>query len=126
MLLAFKVRPWLALVGAIGIGFATENLTILAVGHNTKAAAISYIPLVIAGVKWLVRKKYFLGIAVLAAGLGLQIFANHLQITYYTAFMVVFFFIFQLFQHIKEKRILDFAKAAGLAILGAGIALGCK
>jgi len=126
MLLAFKVRPWLALVGAIGIGFATENLTILAVGHGTKAAAISYIPLVIAGVKWLVRKKYFLGIAVLAAGLGLQIFVNHLQITYYTGFMVVLFFLFQLFQHIKEKRILDFAKAAGLAILGAGIALGAN
>ncbi|MDG2455625.1 MAG: hypothetical protein P8N47_07440, partial [Bacteroidia bacterium] len=49
MLKSFEVRTWLALIGAIGIGFATENLTILAVGHNTKAAAIGYLPLVIAG-----------------------------------------------------------------------------
>jgi len=126
MLLAFKVRPWLALIGAIGIGFATENFTILAVGHNTKAAAIGYLPLVIAGCQYLFRKRYLLGLTILSTGLALQIFVNHVQITYYGGFMVALFFLFMLVQHIKEKRLKDYFIAAALALCGAGIALGAN
>tara|TARA_B110000090_G_scaffold96679_1_gene108892 strand:- start:9317 stop:11776 length:2460 start_codon:yes stop_codon:yes gene_type:complete len=126
MLKAFKVRTWLALIGAIGIGLATENLTILAVGHNTKAAAIGYLPLVIAGCQYLFRKKHLLGLTVLAAGFALQIYVNHVQITYYGGFMVVLFFLFMLVQHIKEKRLKDYLIAAALALGGAGIALGAN
>ncbi|MFT6111310.1 MAG: hypothetical protein ACJAXV_000076 [Bacteroidia bacterium] len=126
MLKAFKVRTWLALIGAIGIGLATENLTILTVGHNTKAAAIGYLPLVIAGCQYLFRKKHLLGLTVLAAGFALQIYVNHVQITYYGGFMVVLFFLFMLVQHIKEKRLKDYLIAAALALGGAGIALGAN
>ena len=126
MLKAFKVRTWLALIGAIGIGLATENLTILAVGHNTKAAAIGYLPLVIAGCQYLFRKKHLLGLTVLAAGFALQIYVNHVQITYYGGFMVVLFFLFMLVQHIKEKRLKDYLIAAALALGGAGIAFGAN
>lgn len=126
MLLSFKVRPWIAFIGAIGIGFATENFTIIDVGHNTKAAAIGYLPLIIAGCQFIFRKKYILGLAVLATGMGLQVLVNHVQITYYGGFMVVLFFIFQLVQHIREKRIKDYAIAAILAIAGAGIAVGAN
>ena len=126
MLKSFEVRTWLAVIGAIGIGFATENFTILAVGHNTKAAAIGYLPLVIAGCQYLFRKKYLLGLTVLSAGFALQIFVNHVQITYYGGFMVVLFFIFQLVKHIQENKIKDYAIAAILALAGAGIAVGAN
>lgn len=126
MLKSFEVRTWLALIGAIGIGFATENLTILAVGHNTKAAAIGYLPLVLAGCQYLFRKKYLFGLTLLAAGFALQIYVNHVQITYYGGFMVVLFFLFQLFKHTKENRIKDYAIAAILAVAGAGIAIGAN
>ena len=126
MLLAFEVRPWLALVGAIGIGFATENFTLLDVGHNTKAIAIAYLPLIIAGCIWLSRKKYLLGISVLSVGMALQIAVNHLQITYYAGFIVVLFFLFQLIKHISESRINDFVVMSSLALLGAGIGLGAN
>jgi hypothetical protein len=126
MLKSFEVRTWLAVIGAIGIGFATENFTILAVGHNTKAAAIGYLPLVIAGCQYLFRKKYLLGLTVLSAGFALQIFVNHVQITYYGGFMVVLYFIFQLVKHIQENKIKDYAIAAILALAGAGIAVGAN
>ena len=126
MLISFGVRPWLAFLGAIGIGFATENLTIIAVGHNTKAAAIGYLPLVIAGCQYLFRKKYLLGLTILVVGLGLQILMNHIQIAYYGGFMVVFFFIFQFVKHITEKKLNEFFKVALIAIVGAGIALGAN
>lgn len=126
MLKSFEVRTWLALIGAIGIGFATENLTILAVGHNTKAAAIGYLPLVIAGCQYLFRKKHLFGLTLLAAGFALQIYVNHVQITYYGGFMVLLFFVFQLVKHIKENRIKEFALAAILATAGAGIAISAN
>lgn len=126
LLIAFEVRPWLALVGAIGIGFATENLTILEVGHLTKSLAIGYLPLILAGCQFLFRKKYLLGLAILSTGMGLQVLANHVQITYYGGFMVVLFFVFQLINHLRQKRLKDFALVAVLAAAGAGIGLGAN
>lgn len=126
MLKAFNVRTWLALIGAIGIGFATENLTILAVGHNTKAAAIGYLPLVIAGCQYLFRQRHLLGLTILSAGFALQIYVNHVQITYYGGFIVVLFFLFMAIEYIKQNRIKDYLIAASLAVAGAGIALGAN
>jgi hypothetical protein len=126
MLLAFKVRPWIALIGAIGIGFATENLTILAVGHNTKARAIGYLPLVIAGMQYIFNNRYLLGLSLLSAGLGLELQANHVQITYYGGFMVILFVLFHAYPYFKEKRFKAFFIACGVALAGAGIGLGAN
>ncbi len=126
MFISFGVRPWLAVIGAIGMGFATENFTIIGVGHNTKAMAIAYLPLVIAGCQYLFRKKYLLGLNLVAVGLGLEILVNHLQITYYGAILIGLFFVFQLVQHIREKRIKDFAIAAGIAAGGALLAVAAN
>ena len=126
MLLAFKVRPWLALIGAVGIGLATENLTILAVGHNTKARAIGYLPLVIAGMQYIFNNRYLLGLTLLAAGFGLELQANHIQITYYGGFMVVLFVLFHAYPYFKEKRFKAFFTACGIAVAGAVIGLGAN
>jgi hypothetical protein len=126
MLLTFKVRPWLALIGAIGIGLATENLTILAVGHNTKARAIGYLPLVIAGMQYIFNNRYLLGLTLLATGFGLELQANHIQITYYGGFMVVLFVLFHAYPYFKEKRFKAFFTACGIALAGAVIGLGAN
>lgn len=126
MFISFGVRPWIAVIGAVGLGFATENFTIINVGHNTKALAIAYLPLVIAGCQFLFRKKYLLGLAVLSVGMGLEVLVNHLQITYYGGFLIAIFFIFQLVKHIKEGQLKDYFVAAGLALLGLVFALGAN
>lgn len=126
MFIAFGARPWVAVIGAIGLGFATENLIILTVGHNTKALAIAYLPVILAGANYLFKKRYILGFNLIAIGMGLQVLVNHLQITYYTGILVGLFFLFQLIKHIKEKRIKDFGLASVLALLGVGLALGAN
>lgn len=126
LLIAFKVRPWLAMIGAIGMALATENLTILEVGHITKARAISYLPLILAGCHWLYRKKWLLGLTVLSVGFGLQIYSNHLQITYYGGLLIILYFLFQFINSIRKGNIRTFAIAGGLAALGAIIALGAN
>lgn len=126
MFLSFGARPWVALIGAIGLGLATENLIIITVGHNTKALAIAYLPLIIAGANYLFKKKYLLGLNLFAIGLGLQILVNHLQITYYTGILVGLFFVFKFIKAIQEKTFKDYAVAFALSILGLCLAVGAN
>ena len=97
LLLAFKV-PWrISLIGSVAFAFSTYLLIILQVGHNTKALAISYIPLVIAGLILLKNNKKILGFILSLIALSLQIRANHYQMTYYLLFIIGLFIIVYLF-----------------------------
>ncbi|HRF39365.1 MAG TPA: hypothetical protein PK198_11280, partial [Saprospiraceae bacterium] len=70
------------------------------------------------------RGRYLLGGALFAVGLGLNIYSNHIQMTYYLALTFLFFGVAQLVYDVKDGKILHFAKAAGVLLLGAGLALG--
>lgn len=126
MFISFRVKPWLALIGAIATTFVTGNMTVIEAGHNTQALAIAYLPLVIAGVQYLFRKKWLLGINLLIIGMALQLVMNHVQITYYTGIIIGIWMLFQLIEHIKTKQLKHYFIVAGLAIAGVGIALGAN
>ena len=72
---------------------STYLIIILGVGHNTKALAIGYAPIIIAGVYKLLDKKYLPGFILASIGLGLQIGANHYQMTYYFMMMIGLLFL---------------------------------
>ena len=88
LMLFFTPKVQIAIAGAIAFGFSTYLLIILGVGHNTKALAIGYMPLVVLGVIKLFSEKRKLGFALLAVAMGLQLHANHYQMTYYTLILV--------------------------------------
>ena len=83
LLISLKVEKKFAVIGAFAFAFSTYLIIILGVGHNTKALAIGYAPLAIAGVYNLFEKKYLIGFILATLGFGLQINANHYQMTYY-------------------------------------------
>ena len=83
LLISVKVEQKFAVIGAFAFAFSTYLIIILGVGHNTKALAIGYAPLAIAGVYNLFEKKYLVGFILATLGFGLQINANHYQMTYY-------------------------------------------
>ena len=83
LILFFTPKVQIAIAGAIGFGFSTYLLIILGVGHNTKALAIGYMPLVVLGVIQLFCEKRKLGFALLTVSMALQLHANHYQMTYY-------------------------------------------
>jgi hypothetical protein len=58
-------------------------IIIIGVGHNSKAHAIAYMPLVIAGFILVLEKKYVLGGLLTMFATALEINANHFQMTYY-------------------------------------------
>ena len=89
LFLAFGVNPWLSAVGAIAVTFCSYNMQIVQVGHNTKMVAIAFMPWVLAALVYAYRRKAMLGAIFFALTLGFQIKANHPQITYYLAFIVI-------------------------------------
>ncbi len=124
MLLAFGVRPYLAIAGAIAFGLSSYMIVGLAAGHNNRIGAVAFMPLVMAGIHLAFTKKKILGFGLTTAGLALHMRENHLQITYYLFMVVIAYGIVQLIYFIKEKQLADFAKTTGLLVVAACIAVG--
>ena len=88
LMLFFTPKVQIAIAGAIAFGFSTYLLIILGVGHNTKALAIGYMPMVVLGVIHLFSEKRKLGFGILTLSMALQLHANHYQMTYYVLILV--------------------------------------
>src|SRR5690606_28576278 len=88
MALSFKARPYFAIAGALGFGFTSNNIIGIMAGHGWRILAIAYIPLTIAGVHLVYSGKRFLGFGLSALAIGLEIKANHFQMTYYLLIML--------------------------------------
>lgn len=124
MLLLFGVNPYLSIVGAVAFAFGSYNLIIIVAGHNTKAVAIAYMAPIIASVYHGLRKNPWVGSALLALFLGLGLYANHIQIIYYTLFAVICFGVSELVFAIKDKKAADLFKRVGILCIGALVAVG--
>jgi uncharacterized membrane protein HdeD (DUF308 family) len=110
LLLALKVDWKLALLGGLSFGFSTYLIIIFGAGHNAKAHAIGYMPLVLAGVLWVFQKRYLLGFVVVGFAMALEVYTNHPQMTYYLGFCLLLLGIVEFIHAIKEKQLPIFAK----------------
>ena len=105
LLLVLKVNPLKAFFGALAFGFSTYLVIILGVGHNAKAHAIAYMPLVIAGVLLVLQqRKYILGGLLTLFAAALEINANHPQMTYYLLIFLLIVLIYFVYKAIKNKE----------------------
>lgn len=118
-LLSFGFSKRYAILGAVAYGLSTYLLIIIQVGHNTKAQAMGYFPLVFAAVHFLFKHKSLWGIVFAALAMGLQIRANHFQMTYYMLLLLLVYGGVQAWVHFKEKQLKAFLqKAFALGIAG--------
>ncbi|MDF0705580.1 YfhO family protein [Flagellimonas okinawensis] len=117
LLLCLKVDFRLAALGALAFGFSTYMIIILGVGHNAKAHALGYIPMVLGGIVLVFRKKYILGFILTALAMALEISANHYQMTYYFMLLVLVMGLVYLIYAIKEKELKHFFASVGILIL---------
>src|SRR5258706_4603966 len=122
MLLAFRVRPYLAIAGAIAFGLSSYMIIGLSVGHNARIGAIAFMPLVMAGIHLVFNQKRILGFGVTAAGLAMHLRENHLQITYYLMLIVAVYGLVQLITALREKQLREFLKSLMVLIPAAVIA----
>jgi hypothetical protein len=123
LLLVLKVDFKLAALGALAFGFSTYLIIILGVGHNSKAHAIAYMPLVLSGILLVFQRKYIVGFLLTAVALGLEIVANHFQMTYYLMFLVIILGIAYLVDAYKKKVLPHYFKSVGILIGAVVLAL---
>ena len=124
LLLSLKVDYRLAAVGAIAFAFSSYFFIIIQAGHMTKAHAIAYVPMVVAAVLYTYRGKMLLGGVLTALTVALEIYANHLQITYYLVLMLLIIGLVQFVKDLKAKNLVDFAKRTGVLLVAALLASG--
>ncbi len=118
VLLSVLKFDWkLALIGSLAFGFSTYFIIILGVGHNAKAHAIGYIPLVLSGILLLFRKKYAVGFLVTALAMALEVNTSHPQMTYYMLFFLLFIGLFYCIEQFRTKKIQQALKPIVLIVL---------
>ncbi len=126
LLLVLKVDPLKAFFGALAFGFSTYLIIILGVGHNAKAHAIGYMPLVIAGFIVVFQKKYIWGGLLAMFAVALEINANHFQMTYYLLIFLLLLSGYFTFQAIKEKEYKSLLTSFGILAIAGILAIGAN
>ena len=124
LLIVLKVDFKLAALGSLAFGFSTYLIIILGVGHNSKAHAIAYMPLVLSGIILALRQKYILGFLLTSVALALEIGANHFQMTYYLMLLVVVLGVVYLVDAYKKKQLQQYFKSVGLLLVAVILAVG--
>ncbi len=123
LLRAFDFRKELAALGSIIWAFSSYFFIIIAAGHIWKVMALAYLPPMIAGVVYAYRGKYTAGFLLTAVFSAFEVKANHVQMTYYYLFVVLFMVIAYLVEAIRRKSLKQFGKATAVCAAGAAIGI---
>ncbi len=124
LLIVLKVDFKLAAVGALAFGFSTYLIIILGVGHNSKAHAIAYMPLVLSGILLTFQRKYIAGFLLTTLAMGLEIVSNHFQMTYYLLLLVIVLGVVYLIDAFKKQVLPHYFKSVGILVLAVILSIG--
>lgn len=123
LLRAFDFRRELAILGSILWAFSSYFFIIIAAGHIWKVMALAYLPPMIAGLVLAYRGKYLWGFILTAIFSAFEVKANHVQMTYYYLFIILFMLIAWLVMAIREHKMAQFWKASAVALAGAAVGI---
>ncbi len=123
LMFSLKIEYRLAILGALSFGFSTYLLIIIGAGHNAKAHAIAYMPFVLSGFIYIVRKKYFLGFLMTTFFLGLQITSNHFQMTYYLLLLISILGIWFLYKNLLNRDYKHILNSTAIVFVSSILAL---
>ena len=122
LMCCMKVEYRLAVLGALAFGFSTYLIIILGVGHNAKAHALGYLPMLLGGIILVFRKQYVWGFVLTAFAMALEVQANHYQMTYYFMLLVLILGLVYLVDAARKGLLKHYFLSVGLLI--AAVALG--
>ncbi len=126
LLLVLKADPLKAFFGALAFGFSTYLIIILGVGHNAKAHAIAYMPLVVAGVLLVFQRRFLVGGLLTMFAAALELNANHPQMTYYLLFLILIITAFYCYKQLKDKEYKSLFTAFGIFVIAGILAIGAN
>ena len=120
----FKLKPIIGLFGSLAFAFSSYNIIILQAGHNSKAAAIALALPVIGAFYLAFRRNMKWGILLSALFMGMEMAANHLQITYYLGILLLAMGLTEFIQVFKTKEVKKFVLTTIGLIVAYGFAIG--
>lgn len=126
LLMVLKVDPLKAFFGALAFGLSTYLIIILGVGHNAKAHAIAYMPMVVAGVLLVFQRKYIIGGLLTMVAAALEINANHFQMTYYLLLLLIIIGGYYVVMALKEKEYKELGKIIAVFAIAGILAVGAN
>jgi hypothetical protein len=126
LLCCLRIDYKLAIVGALAFGFSTYLIIIIGAGHNAKAHAMGYLPILLAGIVLVFRKKYLWGFLLTALAMALEIVANHYQMTYYFGLLVLVLGVIYLIDAIKRKELKHYLLSVGLLFFAVGLGIAAN
>lgn len=126
MCYCWKMRWWYALIGSMAWGLSSYFIIIIGAGHIWKFVALAYMPPMIGAIALAYRGRYLSGAALLALFAMMELNANHPQITYYAAFIIVALVIAWLVQAIREHKMRRWLTASAVCLVAGALALGAN
>ena len=117
LLRAFNFKVWMSALGAIIWAFSSYFFIIIAAGHIWKFITLAYIPPTIAGMVLCYRGKCLIGSLLTALFVALQISSNHIQMSYYFLFVMLFMAIAYGVQAFRENAMASFLKRTGVLVM---------
>jgi len=122
--LMLDISLWAAFAASLAYGFMTFTFVVMVTGHLTKAHALVYMSLIVAGIWVAFNKNKIWGSILAAIGLSWMLSANHLQMTYYAAILILILSATYLIYAIKDKTLPEFFKTAAFLVVAAILAIG--
>lgn len=126
LLMAMRMRWYIALIGAIAYGFSSYFIIIIGAGHIWKFVTLAYIPPTIAGIILCYRGRYLAGGALTALFAMMQIASNHVQMTYYFLFVIAGFSLSFLIEAYRSNRTRQWLTATGMLLVAGILAAGAN
>jgi hypothetical protein len=111
--LCLRVRPLIGFIGAVAFAFASYEIVILQAGHNSKAITVALMAPVLGAFIMAYRKNWKWGALLSALFMSFEIASNHLQVTYYFAFVLAGLGVFELVKALRKKAIKQFLITSG-------------
>jgi len=124
LLVALGFDAWIAVLGSIGFAFCSYNFINIEAGHASKVIALGFLPPILAGVILAYRGRYWLGGALTGLFLGMQLYGNHVQITFYMFLTIGLYALIELVFAIRAKRLKNFLMASVILVVASGLAVG--
>ena len=126
LLRAFGIPAWLAGLGGILWAFSSYFFILISAGHIWKFITLAYIPPTLAGIVLAYRGRLLAGGLLTGLFMALQIASNHVQMSYYFLFVILFFVGAYFEKAWREKTLPQFFRASAVLVVAALIGVAAN
>jgi hypothetical protein len=123
MALLLRIKPIIAILGAFAFAFTSYEIIIIQAGHNAKSMAVAFLPVILGAFIYAYKTNWKWGAIFSAFFMSFELYANHLQVTYYMAFLLVCLGIYFFVEAVRSEKIKEFSYATMGLLAAYGLSL---